>query len=205
MEDLVQALSLMPEPAKALVWRIGFSDWRNASELAELFPYVVKPPPLPPALPSLPSKPDNSALTTQRGASDIAAHDGGDGTRIDSFAEHRAGGLSVLDALFSFRGRLNRTQYALIFIIAYLGPMLIAVAIGEDLDKSNGYLQIFFFALIVWLPWVFFASLTKRLHDTDRPGTYCLFVFVPVVGSLTVLIMFFARGTQGTNQYGPPP
>jgi uncharacterized membrane protein YhaH (DUF805 family) len=114
-----------------------------------------------------------------------------------------------LNALFGFRGRLNRTQYALIFITAYLGPLLVTTVILEDFDKSSGYLQILFYVLLVWMLWVFFASLAKRLHDTDRPGTYCLFVFVPVVGALTVLMMFFAKakakGTSGSNQYGPPP
>jgi uncharacterized membrane protein YhaH (DUF805 family) len=187
-QHLIQSLSLMPEPAKTFVWRTGFSDWRKASELAELFPYVAKPPLLPPGLPHEPSALDNSGLADLRGLS----------------GEHQAGGISVWNALFSFRGRLNRIQYALIFILAYIGPLLITVAISEELNNGSVYLQIALFVLIFLMIWVFFASLAKRLHDTDRPGTYCLFVFFPVVGGLTVLIMLFARGTQGTNQYGPP-
>jgi uncharacterized membrane protein YhaH (DUF805 family) len=186
-QELIQALSLMPEPAQIFVWRTGFSDWQKASELTELFPYVAKPPPLPPVIPHLPGTRDDSVLTAQR----------------DWSGEHPASGINFWKALFSFQGRINRTQYALIFILAYLGPLLILVVIGEEPNNnSTVFLQI---ALIAWMLWIFFASLTKRLHDTDKPGTYCLFVFVPVVGFLTVLIMFFARGTQGTNQYGPQP
>jgi type IV pilus assembly protein PilA len=48
---LVEALSRMQEPKNTLVWRSGFADWKKASEISELLPYVAKPPPLPPALP----------------------------------------------------------------------------------------------------------------------------------------------------------
>jgi GYF domain 2 len=64
-KELVQALSQMPEASKPLVWRRGFSDWQKAAELAELFPYVAEPPPLPPAFPL---KTRDSVLCSKRRA-----------------------------------------------------------------------------------------------------------------------------------------
>jgi hypothetical protein len=52
--DLLQALSLMPEPSNILVWRIGLQDWQKATDLSELFPHVATPPPLPPPIPGVP-------------------------------------------------------------------------------------------------------------------------------------------------------
>jgi Protein of unknown function (DUF2569)/GYF domain 2 len=52
--DLVQALSLMPEPTNILVWRNGLHAWQKATELSELLPHVATPPPLPPPRPSVP-------------------------------------------------------------------------------------------------------------------------------------------------------
>jgi uncharacterized membrane protein YhaH (DUF805 family) len=186
--DLVQALSSMPDPAQTLVWRTGLSDWRTAEELPELAYYVAKPPPLPRN--SLRFEPDNSALSARDGSS--------------SSATLRAR-ISIREALFSFRGRLNRTQFSLVFIIAYLIPLVIITVIGDNFEKQPLNLQILFWALLVWMLWVFFASMVKRLHDTDQPGAYCLFVLIPAAGLLTFLYLFFARGTPDTNKYGPAP
>ena len=187
--DLVQALSSLPDPAQTLVWRTGLSDWQTAEELPELAYYVAKPPPLPRSSSPHRFQPDDSALSVRGGSSS--------GTL--------KGRISVREALFSFRGRLNRTQYVLVFITAYLIPLAIITAIADNFEKQPLNLQILFWALLVGMFWVFFASIVKRLHDTDQPGTYCLFVLIPAVGLITLLFLFFARGTPDTNKYGPPP
>lgn len=186
--DLVQALLSMPDPAQTLVWRTGLSDWQTAEELPELVYYVAKPPPLPSSSPPLRFQPDNTALPV----------------RVGSSSDTMKGRISVWEALFSFRGRLNRTQFALVFITAYLIPLVITAAIADNFEKQSLNLQILFWALLVWMFWVFFASIVKRLHDTDQPGTYCLFVLIPAVGLIALLFLFFARGTPDTNKYGSP-
>jgi uncharacterized membrane protein YhaH (DUF805 family) len=186
--ELVQALSSMPDPAQTLVWRTGLSNWQTAEDLPDLAYYVTKPPPLPRS--SSPRfQPDDSVLSVRAGSSSGALK----------------GRISVREALFSFRGRLNRTQYALVFIIAYLIPLVIIGLIADNFEKQPLNLQILFWALLVWMVWVFFASIVKRLHDADQPGAYCLFLLIPVVGLITLLFLFFARGTPETNKYGPPP
>jgi uncharacterized membrane protein YhaH (DUF805 family) len=187
--DLVQALSSMPEPAQTLVWRTGLSDWQTADELPELVYYVAKPPPLPRSSSTDHFQPDDSPLSIRGGSSS-------DTTKRS---------VSVREALFSFRGRLNRTQYALVFVTAYLIPLVIIAVIADDFEKQPPFLQILFWALLVSMFWVFFASIVKRLHDTDQPGAYCLFMLIPAVGLITLLFLFFARGTPDTNKYGPPP
>jgi uncharacterized membrane protein YhaH (DUF805 family) len=187
--DLVQALSSMMDPAQTLVWRTGLSDWQTADKLPELAYYVAKPPPLPRSSSPHRFQPDNPALSVP----------------VVSSSGTLKGSISVREALFSFRGRLNRTQYALVFIIAYLIPLITIGVIADNFEKQPLNLQILFWALLVYALWVFFASIVKRLHDTDQPGAYCLFMLIPAVGLITLLYVFFARGTPDTNKYGPPP
>lgn len=174
--DLIDVLSRTPASEHMLVWRSGFSDWQKASEIPELMRAILAPPPLPPPPPPLPLR----AAVQPTGSA----------------------GPGIISALFSFRGRLNRTQYALVFVLAYLGPMALLVAMEGDMKGDSGALVSL--ALIIWMLWVLFASLAKRFHDIGKPGAYCLFVFIPFVGVITVLAMLFVRGMSEANEYGPP-
>jgi len=45
----------------------------------------------------------------------------------------------------------------------------------------------------------------KRFHDFGKSGWFCLLVFIPGIGALTSLVLFFIPGSRKTNQYGPKP
>ena len=45
----------------------------------------------------------------------------------------------------------------------------------------------------------------RRLHDLDRPGWYSIGILLPVVNFALLIYVFFFKGTQGPNQYGPDP
>ena len=56
-------------------------------------------------------------------------------------------------------------------------------------------------ALIALIPTTY--SLTvRRLHDSDRTGLLVLIAFIPVVGTLKLLVMVCRPGTPGPNRYG---
>ena len=59
-------------------------------------------------------------------------------------------------------------------------------------------------ALIAWTLWVLFASLAKRFHDIGKSGSYCLLVFIPLVGAIAAIALLFVPGVPETNEYGPP-
>ena len=105
----------MPDPEATLVWRSGFQEWGKVSELSELLPYFVKLPPLPPAPPALPP-----GLLAPPKPTQVIAGAG-------------RSGATILGTLFSFRGRLNRAQYALIFLLGYLVPIVLG-AVDKVID-----------------------------------------------------------------------
>ena len=45
----------------------------------------------------------------------------------------------------------------------------------------------------------------RRLHDVGKSGWFYLIIFIPIIGIIWLLILFFTEGTQGPNQYGPDP
>lgn len=48
-----------------------------------------------------------------------------------------------------------------------------------------------------------FITLTiRRLHDSNRSAWNLLWVFLPIVGTIILLVMMIMEGTRGSNQYG---
>lgn len=59
------------------------------------------------------------------------------------------------------------------------------------------------FGLAMLIPWL--AVAVRRLHDTGRSGFWLLIMFVPLIGSLVLLVFFIISGTRGPNRFGPDP
>jgi uncharacterized membrane protein YhaH (DUF805 family) len=45
----------------------------------------------------------------------------------------------------------------------------------------------------------------RRLHDTGRSGWWLLIGFIPLIGSLVLLIFMLLQGVAETNDYGEDP
>jgi len=45
----------------------------------------------------------------------------------------------------------------------------------------------------------------KRLHDPDHAGWFYLLFFVPLVNIWIGIELYFLRGTEGANRFGPDP
>ena len=104
--------------------------------------------------------------------------------------------MNFLRACFGFRGRLNRTQYAIVLGVVCIAPMLVLFEM-VSVPRDEVLLPI-----LGLVNWVLFASLVKRFHDVDWSGPSCLLVLVPGIGMLVPFAMLFWRGTEGENRYG---
>jgi uncharacterized membrane protein YhaH (DUF805 family) len=111
----------------------------------------------------------------------------------------------------NFKGRARRSEYWLIqlFLVATnLAAAVIDLALMDgDVDRfiANGG------GGIVGLIWILativpaLAVLIRRLHDTNRSGWWALIGFVPIVGTIAILIFTVTDSTQGENRYGASP
>jgi uncharacterized membrane protein YhaH (DUF805 family) len=125
--------------------------------------------------------------------------------------------MSNKELLFSFEGRIRRSQWwvvhlimaAIVFVIMMvLIGVATAVRVGSN-DASTAGVIILIIMLVslptlgLWL-WIHLATSVKRLHDQDMSGWMVLIGFVPYVGVLFVfVVMGCIDGTKGMNRFGP--
>ena len=112
---------------------------------------------------------------------------------------------TVFSKYATFSGRARRSEYwwwylFIVIISAVVGG--IAAAAGGSDGSSFGSLVAGLVGLALVLPTL--AVGVRRLHDTGRSGWWLLISFVPVIGSI-VLIVFFLLDSQPDNEYGPNP
>ena len=111
----------------------------------------------------------------------------------------------------NFKGRARRSEYwfiQLFLIVTNLGAAVIDLALMDgDVDRfiANGG------GGIVGLIWIIativpaLAVLIRRLHDTNRSGWWALIGFVPVIGTIVILVFTVSDSDQGENRYGSSP
>lgn len=91
-----------------------------------------------------------------------------------------------------FKGRASRSEFwwfQLFYILAAFIGMMINPVLGG----------LIYLAMLVPL----LAVTIRRLHDKDKSGWFLLLYFVPLVGSIILLVWFCQRGTVGDNRFGP--
>lgn len=106
---------------------------------------------------------------------------------------------------FRFDGRIGRLQYFGFGVIWGLIIFVISLSLGAGADGSGNIGAGGAFASLGLV--VVFAIATvsygvRRLHDFDKSGWWYLLSFVPFANFVVGLILLFAPGTQGANQYG---
>lgn len=100
----------------------------------------------------------------------------------------------------NFSGRSTRSAYwywVLFALILSIVTSLIDVALFTDMRPIN-----LITSLAVFLPGL--AVSARRLHDVNRSGWWMLIAFT-IIGIIPLLIWYCSPGTDGGNDYGPPP
>ncbi len=114
---------------------------------------------------------------------------------------------------FNFEGRASRKEFWLFFLGIFIFACAIATLSffleqreGENLRPIIFGIEIFteyIFPLILIAPYL--AVTIRRLHDTNRSGTWLILQFIPIVGQIWMIILLCIKGNQKTNKYGPSP
>ena len=112
--------------------------------------------------------------------------------------ENKMSKLTTL--LFSPTGRLNRLPY--IFTPIFIALALLLIDFLMKLTIGSSDLNIIFYGISI----IIYIMLTiKRWHDVDKSGWLTVLSFIPIVNFFTALFLWFAKGTNGKNQYGDNP
>ena len=114
--------------------------------------------------------------------------------------------LEVLKKYAVFNGRARRMEYwyfVLFNIIVLIVLSLIDVLLGTfNIVRGVGLLS-GIYSLAVLIPTL--AVTVRRLHDIDRTGWWILINFIPLIGTIVLLVFELTPGTPGSNRYGPDP
>jgi uncharacterized membrane protein YhaH (DUF805 family) len=138
----------------------------------------------------------------------------------------------MVDLLFSFHGRINRSQYwtagiavgFIGFLIAFSLLLATGLTWGASKEEMLRALMGFMLALVPLfgvMTWISMALQVKRFHDRGQSGFWALLplgLSLPVmVGAVMLLPILwlvqlgflvnlgFLPGVEGENRFGPPP
>jgi uncharacterized membrane protein YhaH (DUF805 family) len=116
--------------------------------------------------------------------------------------------MNLLRAFFSFYGRSGRAEYtvALLSSLVLLVAGIFVIAAGSvSLHIPPVLASVTIVVWVVLVEWAILAVLAKRFQDIGRPGYYCVFHFIPLVGLLLMIGLMFIKGHPSETQYGAPP
>lgn len=109
--------------------------------------------------------------------------------------------MNLLNALFSFQGRLNRAKYWGYSIGLSLVTVLIIGIFSTFGDTA------FMLSMLIFLP-VFIAGtsiVVRRLHDLNKSGWWYFGSLIPIYNIYLSILLMFIKGTDGSNDYGNDP
>lgn len=111
----------------------------------------------------------------------------------------------------TFSSRANRPEFWWFTLFVVLGACLTTTLDGA-VFRPDEYLEFgirfglytywplnSLFTLAIFLPGL--AVSVRRLHDTDRSGWWVLLHFIPLVGTIILIVWFCGRGTPGRNRF----
>jgi len=117
---------------------------------------------------------------------------------------------SVFSQYAVFEGRARRSEYWMFTLFnMLLGTAAMVIGfILSALTESGGPLGLFMslysvYSLAALLPGI--AVTCRRFHDVNKPGSYMLFAFLPVVGGILMLVWLIQDSDPGPNRYGEEP
>ena len=100
----------------------------------------------------------------------------------------------MFNAVFSFDGRIRRTEYGLTLVIVFVVNFISNLLIFFLRDAAI-IIWIFFYIPVVWF---MLAQGAKRCHDLNNSGWFQLIPFY-------FLWLLFQDGEPGENEYGLNP
>lgn len=113
---------------------------------------------------------------------------------------------------FPASGRARRKEYWMFYLvnigIAIIIGLLAGIATSMDSNSQTNLIPIFncisgLYSLAILLPSL--AVFVRRLHDVGKSGWWFFISFIPLIGSIWLLVLMCTDSQPGPNQYGPNP
>ena len=109
----------------------------------------------------------------------------------------------IKDKYAKFDGRARRKEYwsffAVNMAVAIVFSILVAVPLLGGIFVAISSL----YSLAVLVPGI--AATIRRLHDIGKPWHWIFVSFIPLVGSIWLIVLLAQEGVKGDNEFGPDP
>ena len=97
----------------------------------------------------------------------------------------------------TFSGRARRSEYWNFALFCVLVSTALGIIFPDQELVSS------LFSLITFMPNL--AVSWRRMHDIGKSGAWSLLAFLPIIGTIIVLIWECKDSQPGSNAYGPNP
>ena len=106
-----------------------------------------------------------------------------------------------------FNGRASRKEFwaVMLFSVLISFALQLLYTLGFAISDNLG--------LLLALPFVIFslgmvipqlAVSVRRLHDTDKSGWWLLLGFIPIFGTIALIVLFSLASSESDNRFGEP-
>ena len=106
-----------------------------------------------------------------------------------------------------FNGRASRKEFwtVMLFSVLISFALQLLYTLGFAISDNLG--------LLLALPFVIFslgmvipqlAVSVRRLHDTDKSGWWLVLSFIPIFGTIALIVLFSLASSAGDNRFGEP-
>lgn len=111
--------------------------------------------------------------------------------------------MTVGEALFSYQGRMCRSDY---WLKGFLPLLPVGILSNILMYGVGGDAQAISFIIGLASLWPGSALAVKRLHDRDHSAHFLWVMLIPFIGPIWFLVeCWFLEGTTGPNRYGADP
>ena len=114
--------------------------------------------------------------------------------------------MDIVKEFCSTEGRLNRMgffkRYFAVTIMGATATFVTSCMAALLTSPTSPLIDVITIIWAVLASVCSFMIMTRRLHDLGRSGWYVLVTFIPLVGLIFLIYLFFARGQAGPNEYG---
>ncbi len=104
----------------------------------------------------------------------------------------------VRDNYANFKGRARRQEYWMFTLFNFLIILGISIVLGliGYLVDAPGIISLYFiYVLAVLVPTL--AVIVRRLHDIGKSGWFYFIAFIPLIGTIWLLVLFCTEGDTG--------
>lgn len=108
------------------------------------------------------------------------------------------------DALYKyavFSGRTGRRAFWMYILWIVIIGLICGIADAVIFNGKMIFMAVFDLAVLI--PTI--AISVRRLHDRGHSGWWYLLSFIPLIGSIILLIQYAMPGQEGSNIYGDAP